>query len=61
MAVSIARILIKSILSPRYSVLLCVLISIFDIRFSRVSFSITPAVFLAGGWADPPPAEHLKL
>ena len=26
----------------------------------EVSFSIRPAVFLAGGWADPPPAEHPK-
>ncbi|CAB1061983.1 hypothetical protein D1BOALGB6SA_6759 [Olavius sp. associated proteobacterium Delta 1] len=26
--------------------------SLFDIRFFRVSFSIKPAVFLAGGWAD---------
>jgi hypothetical protein len=26
--------------------------SLFDIRFFRVSFSIWPAVFLAGGWAE---------
>jgi len=26
--------------------------SIFDIRFFRVSFSIRPAVFLAGDWTD---------
>jgi hypothetical protein len=26
--------------------------SLFDIRFFRVSFSIRPAVILAGGWAD---------
>jgi hypothetical protein len=26
---------------------------------SNVSFSIRPTVFLAGGWADPPAAEHL--
>jgi hypothetical protein len=25
-----------------------------------VSCSIRPAVFLASGWADPPPAEHLN-
>jgi hypothetical protein len=29
-------------------------------RFFRVSFSIRPAVFFAGGCADPPPAEHLN-
>jgi hypothetical protein len=36
---------------------------LFDIRFSRVSFSIRPAIFLpaAGLNAGPPPAENLQL
>ena len=57
MAVSIAQILFNSVLSPRYSVLMCVLTStfdihysIFDIRFFKVSLLIKLAVF----WPEVP-------
>jgi len=60
MAVSNARILSNSVLSPRYSVLMCVLTSIFIIpcsifviRFFKVSFSIKLAAFQASGSAEP--------
>jgi hypothetical protein len=58
-AVSIARILFNTVLSPRYSVLVSVFpstfdihYSIFDIRFFRVSFSIKLAAFQASGGAE---------
>ncbi len=38
MAVSIARILYNSVLSPRYSVLMCVLTSTFEIHYSIFAF-----------------------
>ena len=61
-AVSIARILFTSVLSPRYSVLMSVFTSIFIIRFFKVSFSIKPAIFQASGYpaffqaSTPPPS-----